>query len=151
MTLDADISRSPYYRAAEKRRQHILDFLLAHPGAHLRDIGAHMVGKGDTYTQVANMLVTMADWREIYYVGRWRDRQYFAAVTVTRSDSDCIASRNARLAQANENRRLQKTALAIAQADPARIVHRPGERPIRNQGGQGARRHHVYASGAQNY
>lgn len=146
-----DISESPYYRAAEKRRQHILDYLLAHPGAHLRDISTHMVDLGDTYTQVANIIVTMVEWGEIKNAGSQRAREFYAAVTTTRSDDDCIAARNARLAQANETRRQQKTALIVAQRDPHRVVHRPGDRPIRNQGGQGARRSPVYASGAQNY
>lgn len=147
----ADISLSPHYGAAEKRRQRILDFLLANPGAHLRDIVEHLTGFGDAYNQITNVLVTMREWGEIRHAGSQRERQYFANVAVTRSDDDCIAARNARLAQANENRRQQKTAIAIAQRDPRRIVHRPGDQPIRNQGGQGAYRAPVYASGAQNY
>lgn len=147
----ADISQSPYYRAAEKRRQRILDFLLAHPGAHLRDISAHMLTFGDTYTQVANMVVTMVDWGEIRHAGTQRARQFFAHVAVTRSDSACIAARNARLAQANEDRRQQKAARDSAARNQSRIVHRPGDHPLRNQGGQGAHRENIYASGAQNY
>lgn len=145
----ADISLSPHYGAAEKRRQRILDFLLAHPGARLIDIGAHMATFGDTHNQITNVMVTMVEWGEIRHAGNQRTRQYFAAVDVTRSDDDRIAARNARLAQANEIRRQQK--LARAGAHRARIVHRPGDRPIRNQGGQGAYRAPVCASGAQNY
>lgn len=149
--IPADITHSPHYRAAQTRRQRIIDFLLAHPGAHLRDIGAHMATYGDTYTQIANLVLTMIDWREIRYVGRQRGRQYFALATTTRSDDECCAQRNARLAHANDLRRQQKLTQAMSPQNTGRHVHTPGERPLPNQGGQGARRDPVYASGAQNY
>ena len=147
----ADITLSPHYRAAQTRRQRILDFLLAHPGAHLRDISAHMAERGDTYAQIANLVVTMIDWREIRYVGRQRGRKFYAAVAATRSDAECCVQRNARLAHANEMRRQQKILQAAASRRPGHDVHHPGDRPLPNQGGQGARRDPIYASGAQNY
>lgn len=150
MTI-ADITNSPHYRAAQARRQRILDFLRAHPGARLIDMAAHMAAHGDTYSQIANLVVTMVDWREIRYAGEQRARQYFALAAATRTDAECCAQRNARLAHANEMRRQQKSMQAAATQRTGGNVHQPGDRPLRHQGGQGARREPIYASGAQNY
>lgn len=141
---------SPHFREAEQRRQRILDFLHTNPGAYMRDLGEYL-NAVDDYPQIANMIHTMSDWREICYRGNGRQRQYFALATTTRTEAECLARRDASLARANEIRRRLKNALHEAQSNPARYVHRPGERPLRNQGGQGACRQTVYASGAQNY
>lgn len=144
-------TRSPNYQEAEKRRQRILDFLHISAAATLQEISAYLASVGDEYAQIANAIQTMANWREISYRGNGRRREYFALTACTRTEAECLALREANLARANELRRQMKRAQVAAQQNTGHDVHSPGKHPLSNQGGQGACRERIYASGAQNY
>ena len=128
------------YETAARRRQMILDCIRATPGAHMGEIGAYLSARGD-HGNASNTVRTMADWRELRFEGVSRTRRYFALVTTTRSAGECVAIREINLAAFNAARHRESSVPAAA-----RYVHKPGEHPLPDQGGQGSLRAPVYVN-----
>lgn len=141
------MSRQPgNYHIAARRRQIILDFLMASPGATMSEIAAHVAAAGDGRS-VSNTVRTLADWSEIRHEGPARSRRYFALLAQTRSAEECKRIREANLAQSNAAKKID----AHPEPKPGetwRYIHRPGKHPIKNTDGrgQGALRPRVYVN-----
>lgn len=135
------------YDLAATRRQMILDFLHRAPGAMMGEIVAWLARRGDT-GNAANTMRTMAEWGELRYTGQTRFRRYYPLVKKTRSASESIEIRQENLAAANARRKKEAPAPATA---PGHYIHKPGERPIPNQGGQGASRPRTFVNCGGNY
>lgn len=132
------------YHTAEQRRQTILDFLNANPGAEMTEIRDWLVANGDRCVP-SNTLRTMLDWREMRVDRDAPRHRYYALTATTRRADDILTAHQARLAAANESRRRESEPVQ-ASASRACYRHKPGDRPIPNQGGQGASRARVYVS-----
>ncbi|KVW92635.1 hypothetical protein [Thiobacillus denitrificans] len=118
---------------AATRRQLILDYLIARPGAVMGEIVAHLAGHGDT-GNASNTMRTMADWSELRYEGTARSRRYFALAQKSRSAEECKAIREANLSAGNAAK--QKNTAEAADIAPGHYRHKPGANP--SAGGQGA-------------
>lgn len=132
------------YDTAARRRQMILDFLLANPGALMPNIRAWLAAHGDT-GHASNTIRTMADWSELRFDGESHRRRYFALTETTRSAEESIAMREANLAAANALKKRDAETRAPA-SYAGRYIHKPGKHPIPNQGGQGACRASVHVN-----
>lgn len=116
---------------AASRRQHILNFLHANPGARMAAIGACL--KSTSRSRHHNTVHTMIAWGEIRADGKPRCRQYWALVKTTRPACEVEQARLANVVKANKARHAKRVMRQMARR--ARYTHVPG-RPIVNQGGQ---------------
>lgn len=112
------------YLVAERRRQLILDCLNAAPGAGLDAIRDYLNDHGERGAEfsASHILLAMADWSEVRKDGGGRNARYYALTRTTRSAAECKGV----------PRRGQ--------------VHRAGDNPNPNPGGQGALRPTVYVN-----
>lgn len=118
--------------SAALRRQQILDYLLANPGAKMAAIGACLGSESRSLHH--NTVHTMIEWGEIRVEGKPRCRRYWALVETTRPASEVEQVRLDNVRRANKARQAQRVMRSLRQR--GRYVHVPGQ-PIRNQGGQG--------------
>lgn len=117
---------------AAHRRQQILDFLLANPGAKMAAIGACLESASRSLHH--NTVRTMIEWGEVRVNGKPRCRQYWALVETTRQAGEVERARLANVVKANKARHAKRVMRQMARR--ARYTHAP-DRPIANQGGQG--------------
>lgn len=134
------------YRNAQRRRQAVLDFLHTSPGVALPVIQAHMLSLGDE-ASMDNTIRTMIGFGEITYTGGHGRRRYSAIATTTRSAEQVMDDRGNKILKKAFDDHIDKP----VRSSPGHYVHRMGEHPIRNQGGQGALRHTTYIDCQQFY
>lgn len=118
---------------AAARRQQILDFLLANPGAKMAAIGASL--ESASRSRHHNTVRTMIEWGEVRVKGKPRCRQYWALVETTRPASEVEQVKLDNVRRANRAKQAQRVMRALRRR--GRYVHVPGQQ-IRSQGGQGA-------------
>lgn len=122
---------------AAHRRQQILDFLRANPGANMGAIGAHLFGDDAPRSRHHNTVHTMIEWGELRFEGKARNRKYWALVETTRPVLEVQQARETGIRK--KNAELEVAAiLRTARGNGSSYIHRSGDRPIPNQGGQGA-------------
>ena len=127
-------------------RQAALDYIIANPGASAPDIVAAM---GVSRTVGAGRLIDMVGHGEIartpttiQIINKHGHKvtlhtyAYTALVTKARSEADTKKRMVANLG-------MEKEVIEAAPVIVERWVHRSGDHPIRNQGGQGNRRHEI--------
>ena len=124
---------------AADRRQQILDFLRENPGANMGAIGAHLFGNESPRSRHHNTVQTMIEWDELRYEGKARNRKYWALVETTRSALEVQQARETGIRK--KNAALETAAIIrTARGQGRSYIHTPGDRPLPNQGGQGALR-----------
>ncbi|MCK9386059.1 MAG: hypothetical protein M0Q15_15730 [Nevskia sp.] len=137
---------------AATRRQAILDFLNANPGAQMGPIGNALFGEGKSRSRHHNTVRVMIEWGEVRFEGDARARRYWATKKTTRTADEVqqacengIRSKNAdRIHEATT--RVTNTSLGIYVHIPGEDKHgRPGE------GGQGCLRRATYINCEQSY
>lgn len=129
---------------AAHRRQQVLDFLNANPGARMGAIGECLFGEMPSRSRHHNTVRTMIDAGEVRFEGVARVRRYWANVKTTRSAADVQLAKEAAINRKNEE---AKVKARITNSSYGIYVHKPGEnrhgKP--GEGGQGAIRGRVYA------
>jgi hypothetical protein len=135
---------------AAARRQMILDFLHANPGAKMGVIGTHLFGEKESRSRHHNTIHTMLDWGEVRMEGPARSRKYWALASITRSAVDVHTACMHNADQLNSERRADKVRRAM-RSNAGLYVHTPSKHPITNQGGQGALRRTIFVNCNQNY
>ena len=128
---------------AANRRQTILDFLHANPGSDMGAIGAHLFGDDAPRSRHHNTVHTMIEWGELRFEGKARSRKYWALVETTRSALEVQQARETGIRKKNAERETEAI-LRTARGNGRSYIHTPGNRPIPNQGGQGAIRCAIY-------
>ena len=118
---------------AASRRQQILNFLHANPGAKMAAIGACLVDESASRSRHHNTVHTMIEWGEVRAAGKPRCHRYWALVETTRPACEVAQVRMANVRKANKDRHVRK--IMRRMASRGRYVH-ASDRPIRNQGGQ---------------
>jgi hypothetical protein len=134
------------YLNAQRRRQAVLDFLHGNPSSALPTIERHMLSLGDN-DSMDNTMRTMLGWDEISFTGGHGRRRYSAIAATTRSAEQVMEDRGSKVLKKAFDDHIDKP----VRNRPGHYVHRMGEHPIRNQGGQGALRHTTYIDCQQFY
>lgn len=107
---------------AARRRQQILDFLAANPGAKMAAIGACL--ESASRSRHHNTVRTMIEWGEIRVKGKPRCRQYWALVETTRTACEVAQVCLDNVIRSNKARHAQRVMRALRRR--ARYVHVPG-------------------------
>ena len=115
---------------ASSRRQQILDFLRANPGAKMAAIGAGLGDDGASRSRHHNTIRTMIEWGEVRAEGKPRCRQYWALVDMTRPADEVARVRLENVRRANKAKQAQRVMRALRRR--GRCVNNP-DRPIAEQ------------------
>lgn len=121
---------SAQVEGAARRRQQILNFLHANPGARMTAIGASLADELPSRSRHHNTIRTMIEWGEVIAAGAPRCRQYWALVDFTRPADEVARARMANIAKANKERRAQRVVRDMRRR--GRCVNVP-DRPIAEQ------------------
>jgi hypothetical protein len=143
-------------RVTEARRQTILDFLHANPGANSKRVILHISGREDDRSMSATICNMLRDG-ELAASGGRHERAYYAVATTTRSAESCQAARIAACRSKAQRVRAAKaeapTPPPKKKNEPWRTVYHSGDNPdiAKSQRGQGAIRPKVTVNCYQNY
>lgn len=121
---------SAQVETAAARRQSILDFLHANPGAKIAAIAASLGEEGASRSRHHNTIRTMIEWGEVKAEGKPRCRQYWALVDTTRPADEVAQVRLENVSRTNKARHAKKVMQALRRR--GRCVNNP-DRPIAEQ------------------